>query len=325
MNRIHEAAKLSCKSICVILLVIFSINSSAESEKPRKNSKFDAIAGTVLQLAAMNYTGPHQQLAHSLVTLFNGGELSDQQAYYNPDDPYGVYAGSEYTQEEYGYEDNHNSYDPAAAPAYGDDPYQTAGYYPEGTPSIDAALIGRSYDGTLQVMDSGVTLRGPGNGYPGDRVGVAFAPASDVYVYVVAFDSTGWIQALYPDPALGHRNPVPTGQEILLPGESLFGLDNVTGVETIYILASNSPRHDVESQLAPFFGKERPPGAQPVYRSVERPIIISRGLTGLRPASVNQVSTSTSLPGDDHELVMNSFLAGDGADELVITLWFNHE
>lgn len=309
MGSMNTAATRRRISICTFLVIALSINASAQTQEQKKKDKFNVVAGTVLQLAAMNYTGPHQQLAHSLVTLFNGGEVQNQQAQYNPNDPYGVYP-DDYAQEDYAYED---------------DAYQTAGYYPEGTPSIDAALIGRSYDGTLQMMDSGVTLRGPGNGHPGDRVGVAFAPANDAYVYVVAFDSTGWIQALYPDPDLGHSNPVPAGQEVLLPGEALYGLDNVTGVETIYVLASNSPRHDVESQLAPFFGRERPAGAEPVYRSVERPIIISRGLTGLRPASVNQVSAAQSSPDGGQPLVMNSFIAAEGTDEMVITLWFNHE
>jgi hypothetical protein len=283
-------------------------------EAPKQQNKAAAIAGTLLQVAAMNYTGPHQQLAHSLVTLFNGGDVSAQQSRYDPDDPYGVYpAGND------GYEDAGDG------TAGGYDDYQAPGYYPAGTPSIDAALIGRAADGSLQLLDNGVTLHGPAGGSPGDRVGVAFAPANDAYIYIVAFDSTGWVQSLYPDPALGHRNPVPAGQEILLPGEALYGLDAVTGVETIYILAANNPRPDIEAQMAPYLGKERPPGTGAVYRSVERPLIISRGLTDLRPASVNQAAASKTAPPDDSSLVMNSFLAADGADELAITLWFNHQ
>ena len=319
MNSVQRTETWRSISIYAVLTIVLCINANAQTE-PKKKSKVGALAGTVLQLAAMNYTGPHQQLAHSLVTLFNGSEVQDQQAQYDANDPYGIYA-----EDVYAYEEDYGAYESDSESTYDHSLYQTAGYYPEGTPSIDAALIGKGYDGSLQMMDSGTTLRGPGGGHPGDRVGVAFAPANDAYVYVVAFDSTGWIQSLFPDPALGHSNPVPAGKEILLPGDALFGLDNVTGVETIYVLASNNPRHDIESQLAPFFGKERPPGAEPAYRSVERPIIISRGLTGLRPASVNQASmeqASTSVSGTP---VLNSFLAADGADELVVTLWFNHE
>ena len=295
-------------SLFVVFALVFCVAADAQTE-PEKKGKTAAIAGTVLQLAAMNYTGPHQQLAQSLVTLFNGSEVEDQQAIYDPNDPYGVYA-----DDEYAYEDD-----------YDNSEYQTTGYYPADTPSLDAALIGKGYDGSLQILENGVTLRGPGIGNPGDRVGVAFAPANDAYVYVVAFDGTGWIQSLFPDPDLGHNNPVRAGQEVMLPGDALFGLDNVTGVETIYVLASNSPRYDIESQLAPFFGTERPPGAEPTYRSVERPIIISRGLTGLRPASVNQAGVTQASATSGNSPVLNSFLAADGAEELVVTLWFNHK
>jgi len=308
-----------------MLTAVLTIDASAQAPEQKKNNKLSALAGTVLQVAAMNYTGPHQQLAHSLVTMFNGSEVQGQQARYNANDPYGVYATDAYAEDAYTYGENLESYDSGNSSDYSDEPYQTAGYYPAGTPSIDAGLIGMGQGGSLQMLESGVTLRGPGNGFPGDRVGVAFAPANDAYVYVVAFDSTGWIQALYPDPALGHSNPIPAGQEVLLPGESLFGLDNVTGVETIYVLASNTPRHDIVSQITPYFGKERPSGAEPIYRSVERPIIISRGLTGLRPAAVNQLAATESLPSSGQAPVMNSFLAAEGMDEMVITLWFNHE
>jgi len=306
-------------SVVVMLAFLIATGAGARQNDEEKGpGKLAAFAGTVLQLAAMNYTGPHQQLAQSVVTMFNGGAPQSQQAEYDPNDPYGVY-----DEDVYVFEDDYGSYDDSELSDY-ESAYMNPGTYPVGAPSLDAALIGRGYDGSLQMIENGATLRGPGSGYAGDRVGVAFTPVYDTYVYVVAFDGTGWIQGLYPDPALGHRNPVPAGQEILLPGEALFGLDDVTGVETIYVLASNNPRPDVESRIAPFFGVERPPGAGSVYRSVERPIIISRGLTGLRPAASGQVGGSSTPGNNGSSLVMDSFLAAEGADELVITLWFNH-
>jgi len=317
MNKPRNALPLYASAFAVLTLLLGATSGAQENQESNKRQKFNAIAGTVLELAAMNYTGPHQQLAQTLVTLFNGGAPQSQQTVYDPDDPYGVYDEDVYVIDE-----DYGSYDDASAYA---SEYTSPGSYPAGAPSIDAGLISNAADGSLQIIENGATLHGPGPGYPGDRVGVAFAPAYDAYVYVVAFDSTGWIQGLYPDPALGHRNPVPAGQEVLLPGDALFGLDNVTGVETIYVLASNSPRPDVEAQLAPFFGKERPPGASATYRSVEKPIIIARGLTGLRPASVNQAGYASTPDAAQPPIVMDSFLAADAADELVITLWFNHQ
>jgi len=284
---------------------------------PKKSNKLQAFAGTVLNIAAMNYTGPHQELARTLVTLFNGNDVTEQQADVDANDPYGVYA----------YDTMSNDYDDGSAGSDNlyDGSYDTVGYYPAGTPSFDAALIGIGNDGALEILDNGATLYGPGAGRPGDRVGVAFAPANDAYMYVVSFDGTGWVQALFPDPVLGHRNPVRAGEEILLPGDDLYGLDNVAGVETIYVFASNDPRPDIESMMQPYFGKERPASSSTVYRSVERPIIISRGLTGLRPASINETAAASTASGDSGAPVLNSFLAADDANELVVTLWFHHK
>jgi len=317
MNKARKALSISVSVVAVTTLLMATASNAQQNEKNRKHEKFNQVAGTVLQLAAMNYTGPHQQLAQSIVTMFNGGAPRNEQTVYDPNDPYGVYDDDVYVIDE--------NYDSSNDLSGYESEYLNPGSYPVGAPSIDAGLVGKAADGSLLLLESGATLHGPGNGYPGDRVGVAFAPANDAYIYVVAFDSTGWIQGLYPDPVLGHRNPVPAGQEILLPSDELFGLDNVTGIETIYVLASNNPRPDIESQLAPFFGKERPPSASAVYRSVTKPIIISRGLTGLRPASVNQAGYQSDAANDQPPLVMDSFLAADNANELVITLWFNHE
>lgn len=308
----NPRARRTRKISLVVVTCSSMILAACAEMTPEKKEYYSGMAGTVLQLAAMNYSGPHQQLAESLITMFNGSPVTEAQAEHDPNDQYGVYVDDAY-------------YDAASASDQDyESEYQTAGYYPSGAPSIDAALIGQLADGSLTLLDNGVTLRGPRDGFAGDRVGVAFAPVNDAYVYVVAFDGTGWIQALFPDAALGHQNPVPAGTEVMLPGDSLYGLDNVTGVETIYILASNNPRPDIQAQLDPFFGKERPPAA--TYRSVERPIIISRGLTGLRPASVNaQAMPQPTTSGGSEPMALNSFLAAEGSEEVVVTLWFNHE
>ena len=68
-------------SVFMVLVALASTGSHAQQgQDEREPGKFSAIAGTVLQLAAMNYTGPHQQLAQSVVTMFNGGAPQSQQA-----------------------------------------------------------------------------------------------------------------------------------------------------------------------------------------------------------------------------------------------------
>jgi hypothetical protein len=278
---------------------------------PETREKMVSLAGTVLDVITMNFSGSVQTLAETAIMAFNGEPVTEQQL---EQDPYVDYSALAYADD--------------ASADYAE--YQTAGYFPAGAPSIDASLIGLDDVGELMLLDNGATLRGPGNGHSGDRVGVAFAPANDTYIYIISFDSTGWAQSLYPDDVMGHRNPVAAGEEVFLPGDMLYGLDNVTGVETIYILASNNPQPDVLASMQPFFGKERPAAANTVFRSVERPIIISRGLTGLRPASVNAealgyAGSDFGASSDSGSMALNSFLAAEGAEELVVTLWFNHE
>jgi hypothetical protein len=267
--------------------------------------------GTAIGIAGMNYTGPYAESVSMLMTAFNGEAVSAEQGEFDALEDYDdIYMDS--------YEDV-----PVYDETYSDD--TAFGQTSSATmPTIDAALISTDSAGQLTLLDNGATLRGPGNGYAGDRIGVAFMPVDTAYVYIVAIDGTGWTQALFPDPALGHSNPVFAGTEILLPGEALYGLDDVPGVETIYILASNQPRNDLSAQLGPFFGKERPAATGAMtYRAVERPIIISRGLTGVRPG-VNTGTPSmqtSSLSG----VPLNTFMAAQGANEIALTLWFNHE
>jgi hypothetical protein len=278
-----------------------------------ESSKLSKFAGTALGIAALNYTGPYGALVSGLISTFNGGEVDPGQAVLN-------------TQVEY--QDNYKNTlpdDPYRQQHSATDVFSETDFSNSLSPTINASLIHSTPSGEMELLDNGATLRGPVGGYAGDRVGIVFAPENSAYVYVIAVDGTGWTQTLYPDPALGHDNPVPAGTEILLPGEALYGLDNVPGVETIYILSSNQPRRELEAKLQPFLGKERPPAASnSSYRSVDRPIIISRGLTGVRPGNYAN-SAATKPAAMQSGLPLNTFVAADGENEIALTLWFNHK
>jgi len=280
---------------------------------PKKAEALSNFALTALDIAGANFAGPYAGLVTGLITAFNGGQVDpgqaalSAQASYNDiykDAPAADASGDQYPAEEH---------------------MAAAGAATSQSPTISASLIHAGPGGELDLLDNGATLRGPGNGHAGDRVGLFFAPENTSYVYVVSVDGTGWTQTLFPDPALNHRNPVAADEEIVLPGEELYGLDNVRGVETIYILASNQPRPDLEAQLQPFLGKERPPATGgSSFRSVERPIIISRGLTGVRPGTAAPAAKAQS-GNRPASLPLNTFVAADGENEIALTLWFNHE
>jgi len=73
------------------------------------------------------------------------------------------------------------------------------------------------------------------------------AAGQKVHVYVAQVDATGSLYALFPNPAFAPQsNPLQPGATVRVPGAENFHLDDNTGKETIYALASTGPMPDVE-------------------------------------------------------------------------------
>ena len=304
--------RLAGFKLCSLLLIPASLLLLGATSTGAKE-RLTKFAGTALSIAALNYAGPYGALVAGALAAYNGTQVDPVQS-----------TPSAQTDYEDIYKDS-ITVDPYGGESASGHALDETGISNPLSPTINASLVHAGPGGEMELLENGATLRGPRADYSGDRVGVVFSPENTSYVYVVAVDGTGWAQTLFPDPVLDHNNPVSAGSEILLPGDTLYGLDNVPGVETIYILSSNRPRPDLEAKLQPFLGKERPPAmAGSSYRSVERPIIISRGLTGVRPGTsayatnVQPASMKASLP-------LNTFVAADGENEIALTLWFNHK
>jgi uncharacterized caspase-like protein len=84
----------------------------------------------------------------------------------------------------------------------------------------------------------------------GERVGIAFRPESDCYVYVFWWDSSGAVGRLFPNPKLTEGSgAVKAGQTYWLPskhGERWYVLDDNPGEETVYFVASRDRSPKVE-------------------------------------------------------------------------------
>ena len=98
-----------------------------------------------------------------------------------------------------------------------------------------------------QLKDSG-TLRS------GDLFKIIFTPKQNCYIYIFQIDSAGQIFSLFPMEEFGgvrlhNVNPVQAGTTYYLPTENKsFQLDDVTGLEQIYFLASLKPDVQLEAQ-----------------------------------------------------------------------------
>ena len=84
----------------------------------------------------------------------------------------------------------------------------------------------------------------------GDGFRIVLRPSANAHVYVLMMSSQGAPTRLYPDASMGMSNPATGGQEIVIPPDGLFVLDDVAGEEALEILVSQAPLTDLEARLA---------------------------------------------------------------------------
>jgi hypothetical protein len=91
--------------------------------------------------------------------------------------------------------------------------------------------------------------------HSGDYYKIIFTSQNDTYVYVFQIDSAGKMDRLFPMESFGgvtvnNFNPVKSGQTYYLPAkDKSFILDQQTGTETIYFLASQKRDEMLEAPL----------------------------------------------------------------------------
>lgn len=114
---------------------------------------------------------------------------------------------------------------------------------------IDVNYLYRaSGDKEFRQLKDGGTLRS------GDLFKIIFTPKQTCYIYIFQVDSAGQIFSLFPMEEFGgvrlhNVNPVQAGKTYYLPAENKsFQLDDVTGLEQIYFLASRKPDTQLEAQ-----------------------------------------------------------------------------
>jgi hypothetical protein len=175
-------------------------------------------------------------------------------------------------------------------------------------------------------IQDGDTLRDGGSDpRKGDVTKFSFRVNCDCYVYVIGADATGYIARIFPDPASGQTNPVRANQQYVVPeGTAWYGLDQYKGVEQVFFVASRTARQDIEGPLTQLAQTARPAPPQNfrAVREVAMPGAVSRGLVKV------QMGTPSAVQGESGQRVSftpQAFASPSGADDVVVTKWFNHE
>ena len=259
-----------------------------------------------------------------------------QQAY--PSDPYAqqTYPSDPYAQQGYPqdpYAQGYPQQDPYAQQTYPQDPYAQAGTgtgilaQETGTPiGLDVVMVKKTMRNgapvVLPIQDGDVLKDGRGDAKAGDKFRIMFRPNTNGYVYVIAIDGSGWAQGIFPPPTSPLANPVKAGEQYVLPeGNNWFSLDQYKGIETIFFVASQEKRQDIEEILQSITGRERPATENP--QQVTKVAMVPYGVGGARPGA-----KPFSLPGgsgQDDTVIPTSYLAQKAGQDLRLTRWFRHE
>jgi hypothetical protein len=152
-----------------------------------------------------------------------------------------------------------------------------------------------------------------------DNYKVMFRSNMRCYIYITQLDSTGKMDPIFPSRYFSWGNPVEPHTLYSLPlANRWFYLDENTGVETIYFIASRSRRLDLE-QLFRKFEEKNKSLVQLAPVSLDSSVVITRGIGGVRPGRKQVVDFQDGSQGHYSSTLFNSIQA-----DFVMTRWFYH-
>ena len=114
---------------------------------------------------------------------------------------------------------------------------------------------GKDTDGSVSevTIEEGSILRSK------DKFKVQFETKKDAYVYIIIHDSLNKANLLFPDPRITLSNNVKANSSHTVPtSEHWFWLDENVGIETVYVLASETPLDNIKAMLLAMEDVEEP-------------------------------------------------------------------
>ncbi len=183
--------------------------------------------------------------------------------------------------------------------------------------SLTVNMIGqrKDADGSYSevIVKEGSVLRS------GDHFQVQIETNRPTHIYVLIFDSHGRASQLFPDPKIETPGFVEGGRKIAVPDKDLwYWLDERSGTETIYVLASEEPMADIRgllSKMAKAGDAERKRLSGEIKQQIQ---IVERGVGGMAKGK------TVSYPMSDgrHIQKVTEVVAGSGA--VVRAISFEH-
>jgi hypothetical protein len=153
-----------------------------------------------------------------------------------------------------------------------------------------------------------------------DNYKVMFKSNIRCFMYVAQLDSTGKLDPIFPSSRLSWGNPLESQVIYSIPQDNeWFYLDENTGVETVYFIASRTRRPDLEELFRNIELKNQSL-TQLAYVSIERPPVITRGIGGVRLGSDQAVKFRDGSHGQYSSTLFSSIQA-----DFVMTRWFYHK
>jgi CHAT domain-containing protein len=146
--------------------------------------------------------------------------------------------------------------------------------------SLSMNIIGQRKDAagnyTEVLVNEGSVLRSR------DNFQVHVEANRPAYVYILIYDSQGRATQLFPDPKIDRPEFFEAGGKAVIPRRDLwYWLDDETGTETVYVLASEKPMTDIRGLLAKMMVTDDN-GKKNASQEIKRQItIMQRGVGGI--------------------------------------------
>ena len=142
----------------------------------------------------------------------------------------------------------------------------------------------------------GVMVPEGGTLHSKDNIKVFFRTNEDCYVYILAFGSSGVADRLFPNAQVNLSNRVQGRVEYYVPpGEDWFWLDENTGTETMFVVASYKPLTDIDKLLVEMehaSNQAQVASSRQMEKSLDGQVQ-TRDIGGVRPAT-GKVSFTTT-------------------------------
>ena len=156
--------------------------------------------------------------------------------------------------------------------------------------------------------------------YNGDQFRLVFSPDSDCYVYVVNVDSGGAPSVMFPNVVIQQDHFCRANEYYQIPdANNWFTLDDNTGTETTYLLASLEKLEPIETILKTHDAADATQVAQTLNETAD---LVMDETRGYNVKADRRVATTTASDGQQFEHEM-SYVAGQARAVHIIK--FQHE